>query len=64
MNLALGAALDFTGLTLPFDVNDLIGSGSALLGFVGMFVLLGLAFPLVMKLISLIRSSIASRSKA
>ena len=62
--LAVGAAIDFTGLSLPFDVNDLIGSGSALLGFVGMFVLLGLAFPIVVKLIGLIRNSIASKGKA
>jgi len=50
----LGAALDFTGITLPFTVNDLVGSGSALLGLVGAFVLLGLAFRFVPKLIGLI----------
>ncbi|EXX79723.1 hypothetical protein RirG_002930 [Rhizophagus irregularis DAOM 197198w] len=52
--MLLGAAIDFTGITLPFSVQDLVGSGNALLGIVGSFVLLGLAFVLVPKLISLI----------
>jgi hypothetical protein len=52
--VVLGAAIDFTGVTLPFTVADLVGSGNALLGLVGAFVLLGLAFRFVPKLISLI----------
>lgn len=60
----LGAAIDFTGVTLPFSVTDLIGSGNALLGLVGSFVLLALAFVLVPKIITLIRQSFsAARSK-
>jgi|GEM_PF-1001373 len=54
MNLALGAAIDFTGIELPFTVNDLISSGSQLLLWIGSFVLLGLAFAFAPKLISLI----------
>jgi hypothetical protein len=54
MNLILGAALDFTGVTLPFTVTDLVSSGNALLALVGTFVLLGLAFRFVPKLIALI----------
>ena len=50
MNLALGAAIDFTGIELPFSVGDLIGSGSALLMWIGSFVLLGLAFAFAPKL--------------
>lgn len=53
-NLAVGAAIDFTGITLPFSVGDLVGSGNALLGLVGAFVLLGMAFIIVPKIISLI----------
>lgn len=60
MNLALGAAIDFSGVSLPFTVTDLVGSGNALLGLVGMFVLLGLAFVFVPKLITLIRQSFSS----
>lgn len=56
----LGAALDFTGVTLPFSVNDLVGSGNALLGIVGTFVLLGMAFVFVPKLIGLIRNSFSA----
>jgi len=63
-NLALGAAIDFSGVTLPFSVNDLVSSGSALLGIVATFVLLGLAFPLVGKLIQLIRRSFGQGGKA
>jgi hypothetical protein len=54
MNLVLGAAIDFTGVTLPFSVSDLVSSGNALLGIVASFVLLGLAFRFVPKLIGLI----------
>ncbi|MCM3708560.1 hypothetical protein M3205_23235 [Cytobacillus firmus] len=53
-------AIDFSGVTLPFSVNDLIVSGNALLGIVGTFVLLGLAFVLVPKLIALIRNSFSA----
>lgn len=58
--LALGAAIDFTGITLPFSVTDLVGSGNALLGLVGTFVLLGMAFVFVPKLIALIRNSFSA----
>lgn len=54
MNLALGAAIDFTGVELPFSVTDLLSSGSALLAWVAGFVLLGLAFALAPKFIALI----------
>jgi hypothetical protein len=54
MNFVLGAGIDFTGVTLPFTVSDLVSSGNALLGLVGTFVLLGLAFKFVPKLIALI----------
>jgi len=46
--------LDFTGITLPFTAGDLLSAGVALLGVVGVFVLLGLAFRVVPKLVSLI----------
>lgn len=46
--------LDFTGISLPFSPADLLSSGNALLGVVGGFVLLGLAFLMVPKLVSLI----------
>lgn len=59
-NLVLGAAIDFTGVTLPFTVTDLVGSGNALLGLVGSFVLLALAFVFVPKLITLIRQSFSA----
>jgi hypothetical protein len=59
----LGAAIDFTGVTLPFSVADLASSGNALLGLVGSFVLLGLAFKFVPKIISVIRNAFGS-SKA
>mgnify|MGYP001389435867 FL=1 len=62
--MLLGAAIDFTGVTLPFTVTDLVGSGNALLGLVGAFVLLGMAFVFVPKLIALIRNSFtAARGK-
>ncbi|PAF20064.1 hypothetical protein CHH49_18125 [Terribacillus saccharophilus] len=56
----LGAAIDFDGLSLPFSVSDLISSGNGLLGYVGLFVLLGLAFVFVPKVIGLIRASFSA----
>lgn len=47
-------SLDFTGITLPFTANDLLSAGVSLLGVVGAFVLLALAFKVVPKLISLV----------
>jgi len=52
-------SIDFSGITLPFNVTDLVESGGALLGLVGGFVLLGLAFMLAPRLISLIRQAFA-----
>lgn len=50
-------AIDFSGVTLPFTVTDLVSSGNALLGLVGTFVLLGMAFVFAPRLIELIRNS-------
>lgn len=47
-------ALDLTGITLPFTVNDMITGGMALLGVVGAFVLLRLAFHFVPRMVSMI----------
>lgn len=49
--------LDLTGISLPFSAGDLLSGGVALLGVVGAFVLLGLAFTVVPKLVSLIVGS-------
>ena len=46
--------IDFSGITLPFSAGELLSSGTALLGVVAAFVLLGLAFKVVPKLIGLI----------
>lgn len=49
--------VDFAGITLPFTAQDLLTAGVGLLGVVGAFVLLALAFKVVPKLISLIMGS-------
>lgn len=53
--------IDWSGMSLPFDVGDLITSGNALLGFVSSFVLLGLAFVFVPMVIYLIKTAISTR---
>ncbi|TRM08781.1 hypothetical protein FH966_14720 [Lentibacillus cibarius] len=50
----------FNSLSLPFNVEDLISSGSELLGFVSPFVLLSMAFLFVPKLITLIVAAFGS----
>lgn len=65
MDLKLGAAaIDFSGISLPFSVTDLVSSGNALLGLVGSFVLLGLAFAFVPKIIQVIRNAFGKGGKA
>ncbi|USK56373.1 hypothetical protein LIS82_07845 [Cytobacillus solani] len=53
--------IDFTGVTLPFEVADLLTSAMGLLKILGPFVLLGLAIMFVPKLISVIRTSAATK---
>ena len=55
--------VDFSGVTLPFTVGDLISSGNGLLGLIGTFVLLGLAFKFAPKVISLIRTAFGSSAR-
>lgn len=62
--LVIGASIDFSGVSLPFTVTDLISSGNGLLGLVGAFVLLGLAFAFAPKIIQLIRQAFGKGSKA
>lgn len=56
--------MDFAGITLPFSSADLLTAGVGLLGVVGGFVLLALAFKVVPKLISLIVGSFRGSSRA
>jgi hypothetical protein len=56
LNLILGAAIDFTGVTLPFDIGNLLTSGMELVKKIGPFVLLGMAFTFAPQLIDLIKS--------
>lgn len=50
-------SLDLTGITLPFTATDLLTAGAALLGLVGLFVLLAMAFKVAPKLIELIMNA-------
>jgi hypothetical protein len=56
--------IDFSGISLPFAATDLLSSGVGLLGVVGGFVLLALAFPMVMKLIAVIKRSFGQSGRA
>lgn len=63
--LTLGvAAIDFSGVTLPFNATDLLTSSMGILGLLASFVLLGLAFAFVPKIMSAIRAAAASKSKS
>ena len=53
----------FTGVTLPFDVSELLTAAMDLLGVVAPLVLIGLAFVVVPKFIGLIRGSMAKSGK-
>lgn len=53
----------FTGVTLPFDVAELLTAAMDLLGVVAPLVMIGLAFVVVPKFIGIIRKSMAGSSK-
>lgn len=55
--------IDFSGITLPFGAGDLLTAGVELLGVVGPFVLLGLAFIFAPYIITLIKTAAAKRQK-
>lgn len=57
-------SINFGAVKLPFTSADLLTAGVGLLGVVGGFVLLALAFKVVPKLISLIVGSFRGSSKA
>lgn len=61
-SLLLGAAIDFGSISLPFSADELVISGGALLGIIGPFVLLGLAFVFIPKLINVIYASFDNRN--
>lgn len=56
--------VDFSGITIPFSASDLLSSGVGLLGVIGAFVLLAMAFPLVTKLIRTIKTSFGNNGRA
>jgi len=53
----------FTGVTLPFDVAELITAATELLGLIGPFVLLAISFVVVPKLVRLIKGALGSGGK-
>lgn len=58
------SGLDFSGISLPFSASDLLTAGVSLLGVVGAFVLLAMAFKVVPKLITLIMNAFRSGKNA
>lgn len=60
---SLGAAIDFSGVSLPFSPADLLTSTTGLLSVVGGFVLLGLAIIFVPRIIGVIREASIDRDE-
>uniref|UniRef100_UPI000E2A37DE hypothetical protein n=2 Tax=cellular organisms TaxID=131567 RepID=UPI000E2A37DE len=55
--------LDLTGVKLPFTVGDVVTGSMALVGIVAGFVILGLAFKIAPKFISLFLNSFRTGGK-
>ncbi|MEB8829866.1 hypothetical protein P4H56_28460 [Bacillus cereus] len=55
--------LDLTGVKLPFSVSDVVVGSMSLVGIVAGFVMLGLAFKLAPKFISLFLNSFRTGGK-
>lgn len=51
--------IDFSGIKLPFTLNEVLSVSMGLLGIVSLFVLLGLAFKFVPKWIGLAFTAIS-----
>jgi hypothetical protein len=56
--------IDWTGVTLPFTAGDVLTSSMGLIGVVAGLIVLALVFPLAGKFVAMIKSALASRSKA
>lgn len=54
--------VDFSGITIPFSASDLLSSGVGLLGVVGGFVLLAMAFPVAGRLVTAIKRAFGNNS--
>lgn len=55
---APSTAIDFSGVTMPFSVNDLLSSSMGLIGLVGAFVLLGIAIAFAPRIINFIKGAV------
>lgn len=64
MLLGSATAIDFSGVTVPFSVNDLLQSSMGLVGLVGTFVLLGIAIGFAPRIVNFIKGAITGRAKA
>ncbi|GGJ63399.1 hypothetical protein GGR02_001402 [Anoxybacillus voinovskiensis] len=53
--MTLGAAIDLSGLSLPFSISDLLTSVNSIIGWVGPFVLLAIALGFAPKIIGFIK---------
>ncbi|ANB59408.1 hypothetical protein [Anoxybacteroides amylolyticum] len=62
--MALGAAIDLSGVSLPFTVQDLLSSATSVLTWVSPFVLLGVAIAFAPRLIGFIKSVLPGGKKA
>lgn len=51
-------AIDFSGVSLPFDVTDLLSSSMGLIGLVGSFILLGIAIAFAPRIINFIKGAV------
>lgn len=63
-NLVLGSAIDFSGVTMPFDVADLLQSAMGLIGLVGPFILLGIAIMFAPRIVNFIKGTIGKGGRA
>lgn len=56
-------SLDFSGITLPFTVSDLMDGVMGLFGIVAAFVILGIAISFAPRFVSFVRSSVTGRGR-
>jgi hypothetical protein len=60
--IILAAAIDFTGVTLPFEVGDLITSAMALAKTFAPYLLLAIAIGYTPKIFNIAKTALAARN--
>lgn len=64
MLLGSATTVDFSGVTMPFNVGDLLDTAMSLVGLVAPFILLGIAIMFAPSIINFIKGALGGKGRA